>query len=131
MFEFIIRSIKIAGQNKNKLVAGMVMIFLQNFSYILNFAAIYVSFQYITDRKEQNLWLIIAILVAAFSFIFITNWLQNALIGGVFFSIYRDYRLDVGEKLKRAGMGYFTEQSLAKILSCFTNVLKNLEMSTY
>ncbi len=127
MFEFINRSLAIAGKNKNKMIAGMVMVFLQNFSLILSFIAIYTSYSYLDNLTPDKLWLIIILLFASFFFIFICNWLQNVLIGGVFTSVYRDYRLEVGEKLKKANMGYFTEQSLSKILSCFTNVLKSLE----
>ncbi len=127
MFEFISRSLKLAGDYKNKMKAGIFFIFIQNFSMLISFIGIYFSFKWLDNITPSRTLTIFIILAIAFIFIFLTSWIQNALIGGVFFTIYKDYRLDVGEKLKKSPMGYFNEQSLSKILGCFTNVLRGLE----
>ncbi len=127
MFDFISRSIKISGKYRKKLITGMVMVFVQNLSLIMSFSAIYFAFYYLDDVSAGSIGLVVGILGAGFLFNFLCNWLQNKFIAGVFFSIYKDYRLDVGERLKKARMGYFSEQSLSNILSCFTNILRNLE----
>ncbi len=127
MFEFISRSLKLAGDYKNKIKAGIFFIFIQNFSMLVSFIGIYFSFKWLDNITPSRILTIFIILAVAFLFIFLTSWVQNALIAGVFFTIYKDYRLTVGEKLKKSPMGYFSEQSLSKILGCFTNVLKGLE----
>ncbi len=127
MFEFIRRSLKMAGNKKGRLGAGMFFMFLENFSVLLNFSAIYFSFLWLNDMTSQRFYIIIGILVGSFLFHFLTAWLDSIFTGGVYFHIYKDYRLKVGEKLKKSPMGYFSEKSLSKILSCFTNILKSLE----
>lgn len=67
------------------------------------------------------------VLFASFLFNFLTGWAKSGLSDGVFFGIFKDYRLAVGEKLKKAPMGYFAEQSLSRIMAAFTNVMKSLE----
>ncbi len=127
MFEFISRSLKLAGGYRNKMKAGIFFIFFQNFSMLLSFLAIYLSFKWLDNVTTSTTLMVFGVLAIALIFIFITSWIQNIFIGGVFFNIFKDYRLDVGEKLKKAPMGYFSEQSLSKILGCFTNVLRGLE----
>ncbi len=127
MFEFIIRSVKLSGDYKKTLKGGMFFVFIKDFALLISFAAIYYGFTWIDNLTSKKLWIIIAMLLVSIVFSFFANWFQNKMIAGVFFTIYKDYRLKIGEKLKKAPMGYFSEQSLSKILSCFTNVLKNLE----
>ncbi len=127
MFEFISRSLKLAGEYKNKMKAGIFFIFFQNFSMLLSFFAIYLSFKWLDSVTTSTTLMVFGVLAIALVFIFITSWIQNIFIAGVFFNIFKDYRLDVGEKLKKAPMGYFSEKSLSKILGCFTNVLRGLE----
>ncbi len=127
MFEFIKRSVKMSGDYKSTLKGGMFFVFIKDFALLISFSAIYLGFLWIGDITTQRLWIIFSILFASFIFSFFANWFQNKMIAGVFFTIYKDYRLKIGERLKKAPMGYFNEQSLSKILSCFTNILKNLE----
>ncbi len=127
MFEFIKRSIKMSGDYKSTLKGGMFFVFIKDFALLILFSAIYLGFLWMGEITTQRLWIIFAILLASLIFSFFANWFQNKMIAGVFFTIYKDYRLKIGERLKKAPMGYFNEQSLSKILSCFTNILKNLE----
>lgn len=127
MFEFITRSIEMAEEYKNKIKVGILFIFIQNFSILISFLAVYLSFKWLNEITSYRTFIISSILVISLLFNFITSWIQNIFISGVFFTIFRNYRLKVGERLKKSPMGYFTDTSLSKILSCFTNVLKSLE----
>ncbi len=127
MFDFIRRSLNLSGDNRGTIKKGMFFVFVKDFSLLMTFVAVYLGFSSLETMDSGKLWIIFAILFASFLFNFISNWLQNKYIAGVFFTIYKDYRLEIGERLKKSPMGYFNEQSLSKILSCFTNVLKNLE----
>lgn len=130
MFEFIKRSIKLSGRNASTLKGGMFFVFIKDFAMLLSFSAVYLSFLWMDEMSSQRLWMIFGILFISFVFSFFANWMQNKMIAGVAFKIYNDYRLKIGDKLKKAPMGYFNEQSLSKILACFTNIMKSLENLT-
>lgn len=74
-----------------------------------------------------HIWTIFGVLFASFLFNFLTGWAKVDSVTVFFFGIFKDYRLEVGEKLKKAPMGYFAEQSLSRIMAAFTNVMKSLE----
>ena len=124
---FIKLSLKLAGQYKNRLKAGMFLIFLQNASVLFGFFALFLSFNWMKETTNCHLWTIFGVLFVSFLFNFLTGWAKSSLSDGVFFGIFKNYRLTVGEKLKKAPMGYFAEQSLSRILAAFTNVMKSLE----
>lgn len=125
--EFIKLSFKLAGQYKNRLKAGMFLIFLQNASMLFGFFALFLAFGWMNETTGDHIWTILGVLFASFLFNFLTGWAKSFLSDGVFFGIFKDYRLEVGEKLKKAPMGYFAEQSLSRIMAAFTNVMKSLE----
>lgn len=125
--EFIKLSLKLAGQYKNRLKAGMILIFLQNASILIGFFALFLAFCWMNETTGEHIWTIFGVLFASFIFNFLTGWAKSGLSDGVFFGIFKDYRLAVGEKLKKAPMGYFAEQSLSRIMAAFTNVMKSLE----
>ncbi len=127
MFEFITRSLAMAGKHQACFKKGMFWVFIKDFALLISFSAVYLGFVNMENMTRQKLGLIVVILVFSFCFNFLANWFLNKNIAGVFFTIYKDYRLNVGERLKTAPMGYFNEQSLSKILACFTNIIKNLE----
>lgn len=116
-----------SGKYKGKLKLGMFIMFLKNYVLLISFVAVYLGFLWLNEITDRRLWMLFAIILSAFFFSFVTNYYENKLVSGVFFSVYKDYRLMIGEKLKRAPMGYFNERSLSKVLSCFTNILKSLE----
>ncbi len=125
--KFIKLSFKLAGQYKTRLKAGMFLIFLQNASMLFGFFALFLAFGWMGETTDRHIWTIFAVLFASFTFNFLTGWAKSGLSDGVFFGVFRDYRLTVGEKLKKAPMGYFAEQSLSKIMAAFTNIMKSLE----
>ncbi len=48
-------------------------------------------------------------------------------MSGTGYDIFRDYRLEIGEKLKQAPMGYFSEQNLGTIQAILTTTIADLE----
>lgn len=125
--EFIKKSLEMAGNHKKRLLTGMTFIFLQNASILMGFSALYFGFQWMDGINMEKLRVLFGILLGSLAFNFVFGWIHNTLIAGVFFTIFRDYRLKVGEKLKKAPMGYFAEQSLSRILAGFTNIIRSLE----
>lgn len=125
--EFIKLSFKLAGQYKNRLKLGMLLIFLQNASALFCFYALFLAFSWMNENSIGHIWTIFLVIFSSFLFNFLTGWVKSFLSDGVFFGIFKDYRLLVGEKLKKAPMGYFEDKSLSKIMAAFTNVMKSLE----
>ncbi len=125
--KFIKLSIKLADQYKKQLKAGMLLIFLNNASVLFGFFALFLAFGWMDEINSSHIWKIFVVLLISFLFNFLTGWVKSILNDGVFFGIFKDYRLKVGEKLKQAPMGYFAEQSLSRIMSAFTNVMRSLE----
>lgn len=125
--EFMKLAFKLADKYKNRLKAGCVFIFIQNASMLFSFFALFLAFGWLGETSRKYIWIIFGVVFASFLFNFLTGWAKSALSDGVFFGIFKDYRLKVGEKLKKAPMGYFKEQSLSKIMAAFTNVMKSLE----
>ena len=125
--EFIKLSFKLAGQHKDRLKVGILLVFLQNASMLFGFFALFLAFGWMNETTGKHILAIFGVLFASFLFYFLTGWAKSGLSDGVFFGIFKDYRLAVGEKLKKAPMGYFAEQSLSRIMAAFTNVMKSLE----
>ena len=125
--EFIKLSFKLAGQYKDRLKVGILLVFLQNASMLFGFFALFLAFGWMNETTGKHILAIFGVLFASFLFYFLTGWAKSGLSDGVFFGIFKDYRLAVGEKLKKAPMGYFAEQSLSRIMAAFTNVMKSLE----
>ncbi len=124
---FLKLSFKLAGRHKSRLIAGISLIFIQNVSMLFGFYALFCVFGWLKGASRYHILTLIGILLVAFLVHFLAGWAKSGLSDGVFFRIFKDYRLQVGEKLKKAPMGYFAQQRLSSILSALTNVMKGLE----
>ena len=52
---------------------------------------------------------------------------SDRTMSGTGYDIFRDYRLEIGERLKQAPMGYFSEQNLGTIQTILTTTIADLE----
>ena len=57
---------------------------------------------------------------------FFFQWMYDRTMSGTGYDIFRDYRLEIGEKLKQAPMGYFSEQNLGTIQTILTTTIADL-----
>ena len=58
---------------------------------------------------------------------FFFQWMYDRTMSGSGYDIFRDYRLEIGERLKQAPMGYFSEQNLGTIQAMLTTTIADLE----
>lgn len=65
--------------------------------------------------------------IKAFIGRFFFQWMYDRTMSGTGYDIFRDYRLEIGEKLKQAPMGYFSEQNLGTIQTILTTTIADLE----
>lgn len=77
--KFIKLSFKLAGQYKNRLKAGMLLIFLQNASVLFGFFALFLAFGWMNEITVGHIWTIFGVLFASFLFNFLTGWAKSGL----------------------------------------------------
>ncbi|MDO5717425.1 MAG: ABC transporter ATP-binding protein [Tissierellia bacterium] len=127
MLDIIKKAFQIAGPYKNKLKIGAVFVFLQHISVLMQFVAMYLGFSWIGETDSKKIGILFLIVVFSFLLNFICIYGECLTLSGTFFTIFRDYREDVGEKLKKAPMGYFNQVNLSKILDALTMIAKSVE----
>lgn len=71
----------------------------------------------------QALGVVVGSVIGRFFF----QWMYDRTTSGTGYDIFRDYRLEIGEKLKQAPMGYFSEQNLGTIHTMLTTTIADLE----
>lgn len=76
-----------------------------------------------TDVALQCLGMLVASVVGQFAF----QYLVDIKMDAEGFHIFRDLRLRIGDALKGAPMGYFSEQRLAAIITTMTTTIHQLE----
>ncbi len=127
MFQFIQNTYKMAGKWRSEITQGVIYTVLKNVSQMLVFIAIYYAFSHLEALGRKNILVAAGICLASLLLIFFNTFMLNRKIAGIYFRIFRDYRLDIGDRLKRAPMGYFSKQNLSAILSALTTQMRSLE----
>lgn len=127
MIEMIHRILKIAGSSKKKIVAGITFNILKSFFNGFMMFGVFWILLHLENLTP-------AIILQAFSVVlgsvigrFFFQWMYDRTMSGTGYDIFRDYRLEIGEKLKQAPMGYFSEQNLGTIQTMLTTTIADLE----
>ncbi|WP_313583577.1 ABC transporter ATP-binding protein [Lacrimispora sp.] len=127
MFKMFRRILRISGTNKNKIVLGIIFNILKSFCQSFMMLSV---FMILTNLER----LTPAIILTGFSIVlfsilgrFIFQWMSDRTISGTGYDIFRDYRLEIGKRLKQAPMGYFSEQNLGTIQTVLTTTIADLE----
>lgn len=118
---------KLSKNYKGKIYLGLIFNILKSFSM----AGMYMGVFYVLFNLENLTTGVVktALLIEAVSVFgrFIFQWLVDIFVTAAGYDVFMDYRLDIGKKLKRAPMGYFSEVRLGEIQSVLTTVLSSLE----
>jgi ATP-binding cassette subfamily B protein len=121
------RILAVAGRSKHRILLGIVLNFLKSVSVAMTLLAVFVIFENLdaltVDVIKQALWILLGSMAGRFLF----QWLMDIAMSATGFDMFRDYRLMVGEKLKAAPMGYFSEQRLGTIQTILTSTVVELE----
>lgn len=127
MLKMIGRILAIAGRSKSRILLGIVLNFLKSVSIAMTLLAVFVVFEHLDaltlDVIKKALWILLGSMAGRFLF----QWLMDIAMSATGFDMFRDYRLAVGEKLKAAPMGYFSEQRLGTIQTILTSTVVELE----
>lgn len=127
MLRMIRRILDIAGESRPRILLGIVLNFFKTFSMAMMLAAVFHIFEHLESLTPaiiyQALWILIGSVLGRFLF----QWLMDITMSAKGFDMFRDYRLAVGEKMKGAPMGYFSEQRLGTIQTVLTSTVVELE----
>lgn len=127
MFEMIRRIYKIAGSNRSKIKIGILFNILKSlFQGFMMFGVFWIllHLETLTPTIITQAFLVVLGSVAGRFFF---QWMYDRTMSGTGYDIFRDYRLEIGERLKQAPMGYFSEQNLGTIQTMLTTTIADLE----
>jgi len=127
MFHTIKRILDIAGDQKKYIYAGIVCNILKTFSMAMMLMAVYVVISRLDSLTAEVIGQGLGILIASVFGRFLFQWLEDISMSAKGFDIFRDYRLAIGEKMKSAPMGYFSDQRLGTIQTTLTSTVVELE----
>ena len=127
MFHTLKRILDIAGDQKKYIYAGIVCNILKTFSMAMMLMAVYVVISHLDSLTTEVIGQGLGILIASVFGRFLFQWLEDISMSAKGFDIFRDYRLAIGEKMKSAPMGYFSDQRLGTIQTTLTPTVVELE----
>ncbi|MDY6063005.1 MAG: ABC transporter ATP-binding protein [Erysipelotrichaceae bacterium] len=124
------RLLELIGNHKKIFYIGIVFAFIKSFSMIFTFVAINYGFKNLNTIDGNKIFTIVMILIGGIIWNFSFGYLENILLSAEGYHIYKNYRLNVGIKLKKAPLGYFNQQHLGDIQGALTTNLVSLENFT-
>lgn len=89
--------------------------------------AIYIVVQNLDTLTTDVIWKALAVLIVSILGRFLFQWLMDISMSAKGFDMFRDYRLEIGERMRKAPMGYFSEQRLGSIQTVLTTTVTELE----
>ncbi|MGL5437314.1 MAG: ABC transporter ATP-binding protein [Lachnospiraceae bacterium] len=127
MFRMIKRILDIAGSNRPSIILGIIFNILKTFSMATMLWAVFLIFEHLNELTPGIIYSALGIIAAGVFGRFLFQWLSDISMSAKGFDMFRDYRLAIGEKLKDAPMGYFSEQRLGTIQTILTSTVVELE----
>lgn len=127
MLSMIRRILKISGKHRNKIILGIFLNLLKTISMGLMLLAIFVVAENLNHLTTGVILKCFVILVVSIVGRFFFQWMMDISMSAKGFDIFRDYRLAIGDKMREAPMGYFSEQKLGSIQTVLTSTVNELE----
>ena len=127
MIRTIRRILEISGDQKKYIWAGIIFNILKTFSMALMLLAVFLITSHLDSLTPEIILQALGILAGSIAGRFLFQWLGDISMSAKGFDMFRDYRLAIGEKLKSAPMGYFSEQRLGTIQTTLTSTVVELE----
>ena len=127
MFNIVRRILEISGEYRSNVIRGL--IFGAFKSFFASFMLFSVLFILINLEKLNMLIILQVVLIVGISILgrFIFQYLCDRNLSASGYEIFRDKRIEIGEKLKKAPMGYFSEKNLGTIQTILTTTISDLE----
>lgn len=127
MLRMIRRILSIAGPSKFRICLGIFFNFLKSVSMSFLLLAVYIVVSNLDSLTPEIIRGALFVLIGSVLGRFLFQWLMDISMSAKGFDMFRDYRLEIGERLKKAPMGYFSEQRLGSIQTVLTSTIVELE----
>lgn len=109
MFSIIKRILRLSGKYRPRVIAGLIFNALKSCCAAFVFFAVLLvmlNIEHLTETVILQAFGIVALSVLGR---FLFQYLSDVLMSASGYEIFREKRLEIGNQLKRAPMGYFTE----------------------
>lgn len=127
MFSIVSKIIKMSGSYRPRVIVGLLFQVLKSCSASLMLFSILI----LTENAAAMTWPVIgqafAIVLLSVLLQFVFQWLVDIMLSSTGYHIFKEKRLEIGARLKRASMGYFSQQNLGNIQSALTTTISALE----
>ena len=130
MFEMICRVFKIAGNSRRKIVAGIVCNILKSFFNGFMMFGVFWILLHLDGLSPAIIGQAFGVILGSVLGRFFFQWMYDRTMSGSGYDIFRDYRLEIGERLKQAPMGYFSEQNLGTIQAMGNSAFLSKKINT-
>lgn len=115
MFSIIKRILRLSGKYRPRVIAGLIFNALKSCCAAFVFFAVLLvmlNIEHLTETVILQAFGIVALSVLGR---FLFQYLSDVLMSASGYEIFREKRLEIGNQLKRAPMGYFTENNLGTV----------------
>ena len=102
MFEMIRRVFKIAGNSRGKIVAGIVYNILKSFFNGFMMFGVFWILLHLDGLSPVIIGQAFGVILGSVLGRFFFQWMYDRTMSGSGYDIFRDYRLEIGERLKQA-----------------------------
>ena len=130
MLKTLKRIIKLSGKYKGRVYWGLVCSILNSVFNCCSVLAILWVLMNINNLTMNIIWETVAILAAGLIGKTALKFLTNIFMTAAGYIIFTDKRLELGDKLKNAPMGYFSKKTLGRINNTITTNMATLENYT-
>lgn len=127
LYKIFKRVLNLSKKNKKKIIIGSLFNILKAFSMGTMFFGVFYIFLNINNLNLDIIKNSFYIIFVSVLFRFIFQWLIDIYITAAGYDVFKDYRLEMADKLKNAQMSYFSENNLGKIQGVMTTTITSLE----
>ena len=129
MIKTVKRILLMAGDHCHKVTAGIgISLFYSIFSAMGLFGILYIAFS-IYNLTIQKIGVTVGILLVGLIGKIVCKYQISKRISGSSYDVFYERRLEAGERLKKAPMGYYSEKNLGEIQMILTTDMNALESS--
>ena len=129
MIKTVKRILLMAGDHCHKVTAGIGISLLYSiFSAMDLFAILYIAFS-VDELTMQKIVVTVGILLVGLIGKIVCKYQISKRISGSSYDVFYEKRLEAGERLKKAPMGYYSEKNLGEIQMTLTTDMNALESS--
>lgn len=127
MISIVKRLLTLSGKYRPRIIAGLIFNAFKSccVSFML-FAVLLITLN-IEHLTPTVILQAVCIILASISGRFLFQYLSDVKMSASGYEIFREKRLEIGNQLKHAPMGYFTENNLGTIQSVLTTTISDLE----